>query len=74
MPIARAFVSSVVTAKFNPDTATEKSMELYLEVMKLVNAATVSAHEKGIAVANQSALMEELGRLNAPEAEAKLAP
>ena len=66
MPIARALISSVVTAKFNPDTATEKSMELYLEVMKLVNAATVAAHEKGITVANQSALMEELGRLNGP--------
>ena len=52
MPIARALVSSVVTAKFNPDTATERSMELYLEVMRLVNAATVSAHEKGITVAN----------------------
>ena len=74
MPIARALLSSVVTAKFNPDTATKRSMELYLEVMQLVNAATVSAHEKGITVANQSALMEELGRLNGPEAEAKLAP
>ena len=44
IPIARALISSVVTAKFNPDTATARSMELYLEVMKLVNAATVSVH------------------------------
>ena len=44
MPIARALISSVVTAKFNLDTATARSMELYLKVMKLVNAATVAVH------------------------------
>ena len=44
MPIARALISSVVTAKFNLDTATARSMELYLEVMKLVNAAAVAVH------------------------------
>ena len=71
MPIARALISSVVTAKFNPDTATARSMELYLEVMKLVNAASVSAHESGLnGVANESALMEELGKLHTAKAVA----
>ena len=74
MPIARALISSVVTAKFNPDTATERSMELYLQVMKLVNAATVAAHEAGITVANESALMEELGKLDSAKAAATMAP
>ena len=73
MPIVRALISSVVTSKFNLDTVTERSMELYLEVMKLVNAATVAAHENGITVANESALMEELGKLDSAKAEAKMA-
>ena len=74
MPIARAMISSVVTAKFNPDTATERSMELYLQVMRLVNAAKVADHEAGLTVANESALMEELGKLNSAKPTAKMAP
>ena len=45
MLTARVLILSVITAKFNPDTATEWLMELYLKVMKLVNTATVAAHE-----------------------------
>ena len=56
MPIARPLISSIVTAEFNPDTATEWSLELYLQVMELVNAARVAAEESGISVANESAL------------------
>ena len=74
MPIARALISSVVTAKFNPDTATERSMELYLQVMKTGECSNGGCHEAGITVANESALMEELGKLDLAKAAAKMAP
>ena len=48
-------------------------MELYLQVMKLMNAAKVAAHEAGISMANESVLMEELGKLDLAKATAKMA-
>ena len=64
MPMARALISSVVTARFNPDTATTRSLHLFQQVMELVNAAWVAAEEAGISHANEEAIMEELGRLD----------
>ena len=73
MPMAKALISSVVTAKFNPDTATKQSLELFQQVMKLVNAARVAAEDAGIGAANEAALMEELSKLDPEKAAVKLA-
>ena len=73
MPMARALISSVVTAKFNPGTATKRSLELFQQVMKLMNTARVAADSAGIGAANEAALMEDLGKLDPEKAAIKLA-
>ena len=72
MPMARALISSVVRARFNQDTATKRSLELFQQVMELVNAARVAAESAGIGVANEAAIMEELGKIDPKRAAAKL--
>ena len=74
MSMARVLISGVVTAKFNPDTATKRSLELNQQVMELVNMARVAAENTGIGIANEAALMEELSKLDPKKAAAKLAP
>ena len=53
MPMARVLISGVVMAKFNPDTATKRSLDLNTQVMELINMAYVAAESTGIGPANE---------------------
>ena len=74
MPMARILMLGVATARFNPDTATQRSLDLNSLVMELVNMARVAAEATGIGPANKEAIMEELGKLDPKKAAAKMAP